>query len=70
MKILNRIYLFYSAILRFIIGWILWLVLFIISVIFSILVWNWSEAYTIDMEVIITELLGTKTWNIMIFKNI
>lgn len=54
--------------LKFIIGWIVWILIFSISIANSVIFWNWKETLSLDMEIAISEILGKSTWNIMIFK--
>jgi hypothetical protein len=55
--------------LRFVIGWVTYIIVFLYSIIFSLILWNWEETFTIDMEVIITEILGKSVLNTMMFRN-
>jgi hypothetical protein len=50
---------------KFIFGWVIWLVLFLFSLFFSIITWNWKETYTLNMKTVITEICGKSTWDIM-----
>ena len=52
--------------IKFILGWLMWIIIFILSLMFSLITWNWKETYTLDMEVVISELFGKSTWNIML----
>lgn len=53
--------------IKFLLGWIIWWLIFLISIIFSLLTWNWKETYTISMKNVIVEICGESTWNIMFF---
>jgi hypothetical protein len=52
---------------KFILGWTVWILIFLISLVFNIIVWNWKETITMDMEKIVIEICGKSTWNVMIF---
>ena len=61
MKIIDKIF-------KFIFGWIVWVIVFILSILFSVITWNWKETLALDMELVITEICGKSTWDIMTFK--
>jgi hypothetical protein len=52
-------------ILKFIMGWILFIVLFLVSLFYSLLFWNWRETFTLDMQVVITEIAGKSVYEAM-----
>ena len=54
--------------LRFIIGWSIWILIFSISIANSVIFWNWKETLSLNMERVICEILGKRTWNIMMFE--
>jgi len=54
--------------IKFILGWIVWITILLLSLIFNTITWNWKETYTQNMETIITEICGESTWKIMTFK--
>jgi hypothetical protein len=56
-----------TNIIKFIYGWIVWVIAFILSIVFSIITWNWEETLSLDMEIVITQICGKSTWNIMTF---
>jgi hypothetical protein len=60
-KFLNKI----VYINKFIFGWIIWILLFVTSIFFNFITWNWKETFTLNMKIVITEMLGESTWNIM-----
>jgi hypothetical protein len=60
-KFLNKI----VYINKFIFGWIIWILLFVTSIFFNFITWNWKETFTLNMKIVITEILGESTWNIM-----
>jgi hypothetical protein len=51
--------------IKFIFGWAIWVVIFFISLFFSLITWNWKETYTLNMKTVITEICGSSTWDIM-----
>jgi hypothetical protein len=53
--------------LRFIMGWILYIIIFFISIFYSLIFWNWKETFTLDMKDVITEIAGKSVWNDMTF---
>jgi hypothetical protein len=55
--------------LRFILGWTTWIIVFVICLVSNLILWNWKETFTIDMEIVITEILGKTVMNTMLFKN-
>ena len=61
LKFLNKI----VYINKFIFGWIIWILLFVTSIFFNFITWNWKETFTLNMKIVITEMLGESTWNIM-----
>lgn len=54
-----------KKVLQFIFGWLIWIIIFILSIIFNLLTWNWKETFTLDMRTIIIEMCGESTWVIM-----
>lgn len=54
-------------IIKFIFGWIFWVIVFVLSVLFSIITWDWEGTLTLNMEIVITQICGKSTWNIMTF---
>ena len=56
-----------TDIVKFIFGWIIWVIVFSLTIIFSIITWNWTETLSLDMENVITEMCGKSTWHIMTF---
>jgi len=50
---------------KFIAGWIMWVIIFLLSLLFSLITWNWKETIGLDMENAITEICGKSTWNCM-----
>ena len=60
-KFLNKI----VYVNKFIFGWIIWILLFVTSIFFNFITWNWKETFTLNMKIVITEMLGESTWNIM-----
>lgn len=54
-------------IIKFIFGWIVWVITFVLSIVFSVITWNWSETLSLNMENVITEICGESTWDIMTF---
>jgi magnesium-transporting ATPase (P-type) len=53
--------------MRFVMGWLLWLIILIISLFYSIIFWNWKENLPLDMEIVIKEIAGKTIWNAMTF---
>ena len=54
-------------ILRFLLGWITWIVIVVWSTVCSIILWNWGDIEE-DMEEVIACTLGRQVWNTMMFK--
>jgi hypothetical protein len=54
-----------TKLIKFIFGWTIWIIVFILSILFNLVTWNWKETWTLDMEVVITEICGKSTWEIM-----
>jgi hypothetical protein len=54
---------------KFIFGWIAWVIVFILSIVFSTITWNWKETLAMDMEIIISEICGKSTWETMNLNN-
>lgn len=52
-------------IVKFILGWIMWFVLFVLSLLFSLLTWNWNDSSDLNMKTAIIELFGRSTWEAM-----
>jgi hypothetical protein len=50
---------------KFTVGWIMWVIIFLLSLIFSLITWNWKETQYLDMKNVITEICGKSTWNCM-----
>jgi len=50
---------------KFIVGWIMWIIIFLLSLIFSLLTWNFKETSTINMKVVMIEICGKSTWKCM-----
>jgi len=63
--LLNRM----QTILKFVFGWIMWIILFLLSMLFSLITWNWKETYALDMERVIIEICGKSTWETMNLNN-
>lgn len=53
--------------MRFIMGWLLWLIILFISLFYSTIFWNWKETLPLDMEIVIKEIAGKTVWNDMTF---
>jgi hypothetical protein len=53
--------------LRFVMGWILFIIILILSLFYSLIFWNWKETFTLDMKVVISEIAGKTVWNDMTF---
>lgn len=51
----------------FLIGWILWVIIFALSLIVGLILWNFSETITLDMEIVIVEICGQSVWDAMTF---
>jgi hypothetical protein len=56
-----------TQLIKFIFGWTIWIIVFILSILFNLVTWNWKETLTLDMEVVITQICGKSTWEIMIW---
>lgn len=54
-----------TSINKFILGWMIYLIVIVLSLIFSTITWNWKETYTMNMKYIITEICGKSTWKYM-----
>jgi hypothetical protein len=54
--------------LKFIIGWGFWILIELINILNSVIFWNWKETLSLDMEIVVSQVLGKRTWNIMMFK--
>jgi cytochrome b subunit of formate dehydrogenase len=55
---------------KFITGWIMWITIFLLSLLFSTITWNWKETVSLDMENVITEICGKSTWNCMMLNTV
>lgn len=55
---------------KFIFGWIIWIIVFILSISFSVITWNWTETLALDMEKVIKQICGKSTWKIMTFNKL
>jgi len=53
---------------KFLAGWIMWVIIFLLSLLFSLITWNWKETVALDMENVITEICGKNTWDCMLRK--
>jgi len=52
---------------KFLVGWVIWIITFLLSIISSLIFWNWDETFTIDMKIVISEIAGESVWNAMTF---
>lgn len=52
-------------IIRFLVGWVFSLIIFVFSLIYRAIVWDWSGG--LNGDVIIDNILGEKTLNAMFF---
>lgn len=43
----------------------MWVVIFLLSLLFSTITWNWKETYTLNMQTVVTEICGESTWSCM-----
>ena len=57
-------------VLKFIFGWWMWLILFILAILFNLICWNWKETYTMDLSVVIIEMCGKSTWECMFLNQV
>jgi hypothetical protein len=56
-----------TQLIKFIFGWTIWIIVFTLSILFNLVTWNWKETEALDMEVVITQICGKSTWEIMIW---
>jgi hypothetical protein len=53
---------------RFILGWVLYVIILFLSLFYSLIFWNWKETYTLDMEIVIKEIAGKTILDVMFLK--
>ena len=53
------------GLIKFILGWIMWVIILILSLIFSLITWNWKEILPLNTKPIIIEMFGKSTWEVM-----
>lgn len=58
----------FMTILKFILGWMIWIMIFMLSLIYSFITWSWKETYTLDMERVMREVCGNTIWNYMFLR--
>lgn len=57
-------------IVKFVLGWMIWIIVFVLSIAFSVLTWNWKETLSLDMEKVMKQLCGKSTWKVMTFNKL
>ena len=62
------IYILFCCV-KFILGYALWISIFLFSIIFNTVTWNWKETYTMNFEIIIKEICGESTWKCMLLED-
>jgi hypothetical protein len=64
-KALKNVFYTLLCCVKCVLGWVMWIIIFLLSLIFSFITWNWKETVGLDMENTITEICGKSTWGCM-----